>query len=266
MAQARLASVDGRIGPPEEATISILDDGLLRGDGVFEVVKLYAGRPFRLGDHLQRLARSAAALQLPFDEDALRAEIEALLAAGEEPEGCLRVVLTRGGRRLLLIERNAEWAASVRIALLVLSPNEILTGVKSISYAANMQATRIAAGRGADEAVFVRPDGIVLEAPTAAVFWTGAGGVLRTPALEVGILDSITRDAIVHELEVHEGVFARDDLLNCHEAFLVSTTREVQPVSAIDGVGVATVDGPAARAARDALAAVVERDRRAARG
>jgi branched-chain amino acid aminotransferase len=111
----------------------------------------------------------------------------------------------------------------------------ILTGVKSLSYAANMQATRIAQGRGADEAVLVRPDGVVLEAPTSAIFWASPEGGLRTPSLGAGILESITRAQIVRSLHVEEGEFPVDDLLGAHEAFLASTVREVQPVSAIDG-------------------------------
>ena len=93
----------------------------------------------------------------------------------------LRIVITRGGRRILLIERLPEWPARVRVALVALSPNEILAGVKSISYAANMHATRIANRRGADEAVYVDAAGQVLEAPTSSVFWVGDDGRLRTP-------------------------------------------------------------------------------------
>jgi branched-subunit amino acid aminotransferase/4-amino-4-deoxychorismate lyase len=115
------------------------------------------------------------------------------------------------------------------------SPSVILTGVKSLSYGANMQATRIAVTRGADEAVLVRPDGIVLEAPTSSIFWVSPEGPLRTPALSTGILESITRAKVIRELHVEEGEFELDDLLSAHEAFLASTTREVQAVAAIDG-------------------------------
>ena len=98
-----------------------------------------------------------------------------------------------------------------------------------------MEATRIAAARGADEAVLVRPDGIVLEAPTSAVFWVSPEGGLRTPSLDTGILDSITRDRIARELHVEEGAWPIEDLSAAREAFLASTTREVQAISAIDG-------------------------------
>src|SRR5687768_2559344 len=206
--RALIASLDGRIGGPAEASVSVLDDGLLRGDGVFEMIKLYDGFPFRLDDHLHRLGRSADAIELDYEDEALASEVEVILAepAAQASAG-LRIVITRGGRRLLLVEELPEWPASASIALLPLTPSEILAGVKSISYAGNMQATRIATARGADEAVYVRPDGIVLEAPTSSIFWSGPDGGLRTPALENGILDSITRAVVCSELEVEEGSF-----------------------------------------------------------
>ena len=150
-----------------------------------------------------------------------------------DADGQLRLILTRGGRRIALIEGLVDWGETVDLATVTYSPSVILTGVKSLSYGANMHATRIAKARGAAEALLVRPDGVVLEAPTSTIFWV-ADGELRTPALETGILDSITRRAIVGELEVAEGEFVLDDLLAASEAFLASTTREVQPVSAID--------------------------------
>lgn len=258
---AVLASVDGEVMPPDEATISILDDGLLRGDGAFEVIKLYGGHPFRLEDHYARLGRSAAAIELEIDIDALRAELDALVAADADPDGCIRVVATRGGRRVLTIEQVPDWPASAKIALVTSTPSEILGGVKSISYAGNMQATRMAVARGADEAVYVRPDGVVLEAPTCSIFWTGEEGRLRTPALDVGILDSITRDVVVAELDVVEGELQRDELMAAKEAFLASTTREIQPIAAIDSTALPVVDGPGTERAADALRRAVEAER-----
>jgi branched-chain amino acid aminotransferase len=264
MGAATAASVDGRITAPEEATISILDDGLLRGDGAFEVIKLYGGHPFRLDAHVERLRRSAGAIHLDFDGGALEREVAALLDAGEGGgDGCLRIVLTRGGRRLLTLERLPEWAPSVRVALVTLSPSEILAGVKSISYAANMHATRLAVAGGADEAVYVDAAGTVLEAPTSSVFWV-ADGALRTPALDVGILDSITRAVVVDALAVEQGSYPTADLLGAREAFLASTTREIQPIAAVDGQALPVVGGEHAGAARAALEAAVAAERGAA--
>jgi branched-chain amino acid aminotransferase len=260
VAEAVLASVDGRIVPPAEATISILDEGLVRGDGAFEVIKLYGGRPFRLGPHLDRLDRSAEAIELGFDRDALEREIDALLAAGVPEDGCLRIVVTRGGRRLLTAETLSPFSAGVAVASVRFTPSEILAGVKSISYAANMQATRIAVSRGADEAVYVRPDGVVLEGPTASVFWTGPGGELRTPSLGVGILDSITRAVLIETLDVEEGEFDLAELSSAREAFLAGTNREIQSIASVDGRALELVDGPVTAGAAVVLAAAVERE------
>lgn len=262
VAEAISASIDGELKEPAEATISVLDDGLLRGDGVFEAIKLYSGRPFRLREHLDRLARSARAIHLEFDADALEAEIPPLAATVPGRDTMLRIVLTRGGRRVLLAEELPSWPPSVRIALVTLSPNEILTGVKSVSYAANMHATRIAQERGADEAVYADRDGTVLEAPTSSVFWTGADGVLRTPGLETGILDSITRRVLIDGTQVEEGRYSGRQLEDAGEAFLASTTREIQPISAVNGRELAQpAGGEATDRAREVLAAAVEAER-----
>lgn len=257
MAEVLLSSVDGEILAPAEARIPTTDDGLLRGDGVFEVVKLYGGVPFRLGPHLDRLERSAMAIELPVPRAVLEAEINAMLDQVPGEDLGLRVLLTRGGRRLVMAERIPDWAASASVALIEYTPSEILGGVKSISYAANMQSSRIAASRGADEPVWVRPDGVVLEAPTSAVFWAGPNGRLRTPALDCRILDSITRAVVVERLEVEQGSYDRTELEGASEAFLASTTREIQPVSAIEGTELPDCPGELTREAASALDAAV---------
>lgn len=257
MAEAVLASVDGAIGPAEGAMIAATDDGLLRGDGAFEVIRLYEGRPYALRDHLDRIERSAAAIELPVDRGAIEHEIGDLLGEFGARDGALRIVLTRGGRRLLFCETLPAWDETIAVATVTYAPSVILTGVKSISYAANMQATRIAASRGGAEAVLVRPDGVVLEAPTSSIFWVSAEGGLRTPALDTGILESITRDRLCRELHVEEGDWGIDDLHGAHEAFLASTTREVQAISAIDGRELPEAPGPRTVEAREAFARIL---------
>ena len=248
-----LASVDGRIGPTAEATIPLRDDGLYRGDGAFEVIRLYGGRPFALEDHLDRLQRSSAAIELQFDRVALEAEIAVLLDEAGEFDGQLRLIVTRGGRRIAAIEMIPEHAETVRIATVTYSPTVILNGVKSLSYAANMQATRLAQAQGADEAVLVQPDGTVLEPPTSSIFWVSPQGGLRTPALDNGVLESITRDRLVKALKVEEGAWPVADLRAAHEAFLASTTREIQAVAAIDGTELPEAPGPRTREAEAAF-------------
>src|SRR6185436_17937233 len=99
-----LASVDGTIGPAEQAVIPVTDEGLTRGDGAFEVIRLYGGRPFALEEHLVRLANTGAGLRLDYDEDAVRSEAAALLDAAGPVDALLRIVLTRGGRRIMTVE------------------------------------------------------------------------------------------------------------------------------------------------------------------
>jgi branched-chain amino acid aminotransferase len=255
-----LASVDGQVTPTAEAMVPLKDDGLYRGDGAFEVIRLYGGKPFALVDHLDRLERSAAAIELEFDREALEREIEALLAELGDADGQLRLIVTRGGRRLAMTEPIPPHAETIRLATLTYSPSVILNGVKSLSYAANMQATRLAKSQGADEAVLVQPNGIVLEPPTSSIFWVSPQGDLRTPALDNGVLESITRDRLIKALDVDEGAWPVADLRAAKEAFLASTTREIQAVAAIDGTDLPEAPGPRTREAQAAFKETLGRE------
>jgi branched-chain amino acid aminotransferase len=257
-----LASVDGIVSPTAAATVPLKDDGLYRGDGAFEVIRLYEGRPFALADHLDRLGRSATAIELEFDREALEREIDGLLTEAGAVDGQLRLIVTRGGRRIAATEPIPDHGETLRLAIVTYCPTVILNGVKSLSYAANMQATRLAKGHGADEAVLVRPDGTVLEPPTSAVFWVSPEGELRTPALTDGVLESITRDRLIKALHVEQGSWHVDDLRAAHEAFLASTTREIQAVSAIDGRALPEAPGPRTREAQEAFAETLGRELR----
>lgn len=236
---ADLACLDGTVTPAEEATIPVLDEGFIRGDGVFEVIRIYDGKPYALREHLDRLERSAANLRLGWDvpRAALETEAEELLAerGGADFDGALRIVLTRGRRRLLLTEPVPPGPeGGARACFVTFAPTRILDGVKSLSYAANMLAGRLARERGFDEALLVTPHGRVLEAPTASVFWVDQSGDLCTPPLEDHILASITRQRVMALTEVRECPATKDDLLGAREAFLASTLREVGPVAAIE--------------------------------
>jgi branched-chain amino acid aminotransferase len=232
-----LACLDGGIAPASETSIPATDEGLLRGDGVFEVVRVYAGRPFALAEHLTRMEGSAGRLRLGYEVPRTELEQDAprlLEARGEAFDGVLRIVLTRGGRRLLLTEPLPPARERVRLGFVTFAPTRVLDQIKSLSYASNMLATRIARERGFDEALLVTPHGRVLEAPTSSIFWAGADGILRTPPLADHILASITRDRVMGLVEVREEPLPSDDLLAAREAFLCSTTREVQPVELVE--------------------------------
>ena len=230
-----LASVDGAIMLASAATIPATDEGLIRGDGAFEVVRVYDGRPFAFEEHLQRLERSALNLRLPLDLEAIRADAHRLLAhAGVGPDHeLLRIVVTRGGRRLLLTEPLPEYPETFRLASITYSPTRILDGIKSLSYGANMLASRLARERGYNEALLVTPHGRVLEAPTSSIFFV-KDGTLCTPPLDEHILASITRRIVIEQAGAVERACTLDELLDSDEAFLASTAREVHPVSLID--------------------------------
>ncbi len=247
----RAASVDGVIGPADEARVPLLDDGLLRGDGAFEFIRCYRGRAFTLAEHLDRLGRTCATIRLGYPRAQLEAEIAALLAAAGPVDTDLRVVLTRGGRRIVITEPFPPWPPA-ELALITDEPRAVIAGAKTLSYAGNMLAKRLAAERGFREALLVHGDGRVMEVQQAAVFWVTPEGVLCTPPLADGILDSITRRVVMKHLAVEERTCRTDDILGAQEAFLAGTAREIQPVARIEDRVYQTVPGPATRSATDA--------------
>jgi branched-subunit amino acid aminotransferase/4-amino-4-deoxychorismate lyase len=256
---AELGSIDGEIRPADELSIPVTDEGLLRGDGVFEVIRVYDGTAFALVDHLDRLERSGANLRLPnVFRGELESEIPDLLAArgGSEFDGVLRIVVTRGGRRILLTEPAAPMPPRVRLGIVTYAPTHVLDGIKSLSYGANMLCTRLAQERGYDEALLVTPHGRVLEAPTSTLFWVDADGALCTPPLDEHILASITRNRVVGLLEVQERSCPLETLRAASECFLASTVREVQSIGAVEDM--AFEEGPRTREAAQAFRAHVE--------
>jgi branched-subunit amino acid aminotransferase/4-amino-4-deoxychorismate lyase len=253
-----LAILDGTVLPAEEARVPATDEGLLRGDGVFEVIRLYGGRPFALDDHLERMGRSAHNLRLPIDVDAMRADIEALLAEAGAVDAALRVLWTRGGRRLGMIEPIKDRPGELALATVTYAPPRILDGVKSLSYAGNMLAGRLALERGADEALLVTPHGRVLEGPTNSFFCSFDGRELVTPPMDDHILDSITRRRLLGLAPVREAPVTVDDLGRVREAFMASTILEVRPVRSIDGTTLPAAPGPQTQAAASALRAHIE--------
>jgi branched-chain amino acid aminotransferase len=246
-----LASLDGHVGPAAEARISVTDEGLLRGDGAFEVLRLYSGRPFALRDHLDRLRRSCEGLRLDADHDALEAELAALLAA------------SGGGRRIAIVEPLPERPPVSRVATVTFAPGRILDGLKTLSYAGNMLAGRLARERGCDEALLVTPHGRVLEGPTWTFFWV-EGGKLFTPPLEERILASITRARLLEECDVSQCSCTLDDVRAAEEAFIASTVREVMPIAAVDDIELPAAPGPVTLDAHARFQARVERELAAA--
>ena len=232
------ASLDGDIMPVGEAMIPATDEGLVRGDGVFEVIRVYDGVPYAFDEHIARMNRSAANLRLPVDLEAIRADANRLLAhvkttPSHPDHDLLRIIVTRGGRRLLMTERLPEHPDRIRLMSVTYAPTRIMDGIKSLSYAANMLASRLVHEQGFDEALLVTPHGRVLEAPTSSIFWVKDGELL-TPPLDDHILASITRALLLQVTEAREQACTLEELYAADEVFLASTTREVEPVAALD--------------------------------
>ena len=274
-------AVRGRgVVPVDEPVLHADDEALLRGRAAFETARVYDGRPFRLDDHLARLAGSAARIGLP---PADTAELEALareaLAAAGARNAVLRVYWTAGreasGEASLLAlvsslppDLEERRARGIRLVSLPLGLEAdlrafapwLLGGVKSTSYAVNMAAEAEARRRGADDAVFLAHADVVLEGPVTNV-WGRRERTLYTPALELGILAGVTRATMIEEAarlgyEVREGAFPRAHLAEAEEAFTSSSVREIMPVVELDGVPVGDGrPGAAARRLQDALRA-----------
>ncbi len=239
-------AVTGRgLVPVDEPVLRADDEALLRGRAVFETTRVYGGRPFRLGEHLRRLAYSAGRIGLAPPPAAELRELAALaLGHAGADDAVLRLCWTPGSAGIVIVsalppELEELRARGIRLVSLtgpVVSAPWLLGGVKSTSYAVNMAAQAEAQRRGADDAVFVTAEGIVLEGPTTNVWWR-RGETLYTPALELGVLAGVTRAALIElwDGEVQEGAFPLERLLGGEEAFTTSSVREVMPVAELDG-------------------------------
>jgi branched-chain amino acid aminotransferase len=255
------AMANGTFVSVGEASVSACDDGLLRGDGAFEVMLVYRGRPFSLLEHLKRLERSCSVLRLPPPDLAgLKDRALRLAATAADLDTCiLRVVLTRGGAELLLLEPHRRAVEPISLAFVPYEPQPVLLGAKSLSYAANMLASRLARERGADDALLVWREAYVLVAPTSSFFWVDRDGELCTPPLSAGILDSITRRIVLAGMPASERACSVDAATSAREAFLASTVREIQAVGKIESYRPDAINGEITLAARAVLESEIER-------
>jgi 4-amino-4-deoxychorismate lyase len=272
-------AVGGRgVVDPDEPVLNADDEALLRGRAAFETTRVYAGIPFKLDEHLARLAGSAERIGLPpVDRDECEGLATSALEASGRPEAVLRLYWTAGREgsgkptALALVstipahleELRARGTKLVSLSLGLQADLRafapwLLGGVKSTSYAVNMAAEAEARRRGADDAVFLASGDIVLEGPVTNVWWR-LDRVLYTPALELGILAGVTRAtlfAAAAELGyvVREGEFPLAHLASANEAFTSSSVREVMPVVVLDGAPLGDArPGSAARELQAAL-------------
>lgn len=261
--------LDGRIVGPDQARVAALDHGLTVGDGVFETVKVVRGVPFALTRHLRRLAASAAGLGLPApDEDLVRGAVAALLAEPGRPDPARLRVTCTGGPSPLGSERGdgppTLWvalgplpapAAAASVAVVPWTRNErgATAGLKTTSYAENVVALAHARRRGATEAVFANTVGQLCEGTGSNVF-LGHEGRLVTPSLASGCLAGVTRGLLLEWTDAVEVDLPVAALAAAPEAFLASTTRDVQPIQVVDGVPLPVAPGPLTQAAAAAFA------------
>ncbi len=260
--------VDGELVEAGRPVLRADDHGVTVGDGVFETMKVIDGRPFALRRHLERLAASAGGLGLPIDLDAVRSGIDAVLAADRLPRARLRVTVTggpapfgsdRGDAAPTLIIATAplaDWPPTADVVLVPWTRNERAptAGLKTTSYADNVVALHYAHERGAAEAIFANTRGELCEGTGSNVF-VGIGGELVTPPLDSGCLSGITRDLLVEWLgDVSERALPVTALADADEAFLASSTRDVQPIRAVDGRVLPAAPGPLTRRAAQVFA------------
>jgi branched-chain amino acid aminotransferase len=255
--------LDGLLVPVDEARVSPFDHGLLVGDGVFETLRVYDGVPFAWTRHQARLVRSAAGLGLraPGSHE-LRAAVDEVLAANRLTDGRVRVTVTggpsplgseRGGGPPTVIVVSAPatpWPPTVDVVIVPWSRNEhgAVAGLKTTSYAENVRALAHARERGAGEAMFLNTRGELCEATGSNVFVI-RDGVVLTPPADAGCLLGVTRALVLelcadHGVPAEEAALGRAALGDADEAFLTSSTREVQPIGRVDGRALPAAPGP----------------------
>lgn len=257
-----LVNINGQLLPKEQATVSVYDHGLLYGDGVFEGMRSYSGRVFKLKEHLDRLWESALAiaLQIPMTKDELAAQVNRTLEANELIDAYIRLVVTRGSGSLgldpnrtsnpqviIITDKIALYpeefyrdgldlitAATIRNHPAALSPR-----IKSLNYLNNIMAKIEGLRAGCVEALMLNHKGEVAECTGDNIFIVRREKLL-TPPIDAGILEGITRNAVI-ELAQGEGIpviqapMTRHDIMIADECFLTGSAAEVIPVVRLDG-------------------------------
>lgn len=231
-----------------------IDPGFLTGEGVFETLRVVRSTPFAATRHLDRLAASAARLGLPLPDAAeLRSAMDGVVAANSVVEGRMRLTVTRE-TALVTVGSLPTWPAVADVVAVPWPRNErgALAGVKTISYGENVVALAYARERGAGEALFGNLAGNLCEGTGTNVF-VAVGGRLLTPPLSAGCLAGVTRQLVIELVGAEEADLPLTALASADEAFLTSSTRDVQPIASVDGAALGSVPGPFTAAAAAAF-------------
>ena len=254
--------IDGKFYPEEEAKISVFDHGLLYGDGVFEGIRAYEGRVFKLEEHLRRLEDSAQAilLKIPLDRDEMRSAVLETCKRNKMKSGYLRLVVTRGKGYLglspdrckkptiIIIASELElypekyYREGLRVVTVPTwrnSPAALDPSIKSLNYLNNILAKIEGQQAGAQEVIMLNPQGLVAECSGDNIFII-RDQVLITPKLSSGALNGITRNTVLEIAreagwKTREDDVRRYDLFTAEEMFLTGTGAEVIPVVEVDG-------------------------------
>lgn len=250
-APTRTIWLNGRVyGAEETPSVPVIDHGLVVGDGVFEALKITAAGPFAVQRHLDRMSRSAKALELPPPDHAVaRAAIEAVCADQAWEFGKIRITYTGGpgplGSQaaygpptLVVIAEPTERPApttSIVTAPWRRNENGAMAGVKSTSYAENVRGLSYAHARSASETIFLNTAGDVCEGTGTNIFCVFGNRVV-TPPLAAGCLAGITRAVLLEWSDIIEEDFTLAQAADADEVFITSSLRDVQAVSHWDGV------------------------------
>lgn len=262
--------INGTLQDPEQAKISVFDHGLMVGDGVFETIKVVRGEAFALTRHLVRLARSAEGLGIETpDLDAIRQGVLDVLATAPSWElGRIRVTYTSGpgplgsdrgsdGTTAIVIAgEQRPFPATGDVTVVPWPRNERgpLNGLKTTSYGDNAVALAYAKERGGGEAIFGNLAGNLCEGTGSNIFVVREGRLI-TPTLASGCLAGVTRALTLEWCGGEEADIPLEELYGAEEAFLTSTTRDVQPIRAVDSTVLTAAPGPITRKAMEIFAA-----------
>lgn len=271
--------INGKLFDKPEATVSVYDHGLLYGDGVFEGIRVYEGKVFRLRQHIDRIYDSARSiyLEIPMSREDLAEAVVSTVRANNKKNGYIRLVVTRGAGYLGLDPRKTSDPQIIIIvdditmyppemyengmdivtaATIRNHPNALNPRIKSLNYLNNIMAKVEAVRAGCPEALMLNHKGEVAECTGDNIFLVKLG-VLRTPPIDAGILEGVTRDAVIElaraaNIPVQEIALTRHDVYVADECFLTGTAAEVIPVIKCDARPIGTgKPGPITRQLRE---------------